>query len=128
MARKTILFRSSAYEKVEREFKIQATLEHPHIVCLEDYILSEENQPNKKRLTLYVEYCEMGNLHEYIQDVIDVRTTILPDFIWHFIGQLGSALSYCHNRSPPEAVVLHRDLKPNNSKLLLKFTLLPFPY
>jgi serine/threonine protein kinase len=119
------MFRSSDYAKIEREYKIQAKLDHPHIARLEHFELSEENQQNKRRLTIYIEYCENGNLDDYVRDSFEKQTRIPPDFIWRFIEQLGSALSYCHNRSPPEDVVLHRDLKPNNSKLLLKSTLFP---
>jgi NIMA (never in mitosis gene a)-related kinase len=77
-----------------------------------------------------VEYCDGGDLGVYIEDLKTNNEFAKEWLVWNVLAQLVSALYYCHygadhskvepNILKPKSgdrTVLHRDLKPKNSKL-----------
>lgn len=76
-----------------------STLHHDNVVALLDCI----DQP--LYVYLVMEYCNGGDLAEYLQQ----RTTLREDTISLFFRQVASALCALHARG-----IVHRDLKPQN--------------
>ena len=60
-------------------------------------------------LNIFMEYCPGGTLTEVIEKHKSEGTKIDAASVWRWLGQLASALQYCHARR-----VLHRDLKTGN--------------
>ena len=88
----------SFLERFEREARIVARLEHPHIVPIYDYA-DVDNQPY-----FVMKYIEGGTLKRRL-----IKQGITLDEIKGMMTLLADALSYAHEKG-----VLHRDIKPSN--------------
>lgn len=86
-------------ERFEREAKIVASLEHPHILPVIDYGSAEDGTPY-----IVMRYMEGGSLDDVMRS-----GGLTLQRIAEYLKQIGSALDYAHRRG-----VIHRDLKPNN--------------
>ena len=85
-------------ERFQREARIVASLEHPHILPV--YDVGEHGD----QVYLVMRLLEGGDLKERQEaDPLSVEASI------KLIGQLASALTYAHQRG-----IIHRDLKPQN--------------
>ena len=85
--------------RIKREIKILSILDHPNII--KTYKISE----TPKKYYIIMEYCEGGELFDYI-----VEKERLDEFESSiFFYQLINALDYIHSKG-----VAHRDLKPEN--------------
>ena len=80
-------------------------LQHAHIVTYKASYLDQATMT----LNIFMEYCPGGTLTEVIEKHKSEGTKIDAASVWRWLGQLGSALQYCHARR-----VLHRDLKTGN--------------
>lgn len=91
---------SAAFLRFQREAQALSSLNHPNIVVVFDFGLSEEGFP-----FLVMDYLEGQNLHQLIQQEnrLDVERAV-PIFI-----QICNAMAHAHSRG-----ILHRDLKPDN--------------
>ena len=91
--------------RIQREIKILSMLEHPNII--KTYKISE----TPKKYFIIMEYCEGGELFDYIveRDRLDEYESSI------FFYQLINALDYIHSKG-----VAHRDLKPENLLLSQK--------
>lgn len=85
-------------ERFEREAKIIAGLEHPHILPVIDYG-SDNGIPY-----IVMRYIEGGSLDDKLR-----KGGMALRQVATYITQIGSALDYAHRHG-----VVHRDLKPNN--------------
>jgi serine/threonine protein kinase len=94
-----ILIEMEAFERFERELRIMQSLKHPNIVCLEDIVFDDN------LIYLIMEYCEKGELFQYI---IDQRKLNEP-FARKMFSQIVNGLIYIHTRN-----IAHRDIKPEN--------------
>lgn len=80
-----------------------------------------------------MEFCEKGDLADYIHKTMVADDEVPLARIWSIINQIGLALYRCHNGqnhpqdpagqyvSPPGTTnirVYHRDIKPANGKLI----------
>ena len=89
---------------------------------------------------MYMEYCGGGDLAHYIKKLKEENKYADEGFVWHIFAQLIAALYRCHCGEDPPAIgdnvfgsvkqekqglpskvggkvmILHRDLKPDNSK------------
>ena len=94
--------------RIKREIKILSILDHPNII--KTYKISE----TPKKYYIIMEYCEGGELFDYI-----VEKERLDEFESSiFFYQLINALDYIHSKG-----IAHRDLKPENlSKIFLNKT------
>ncbi len=81
-----------------QEFKMLASLRHPHIISVLDYGFDENLQP----------YYTM-ELLENAQDVIEAGSLLPQDEQIRLLIQVLQALAYLHRRG-----IIHRDLKPDN--------------
>ena len=123
-------------EQLTAEFNILSSLRHPNIVAY----YHREHLKASQELYLYMEYCGGGDLGMVIKTLKTTNKHAEEEFVWHILAQLVTALYRCHyGVDPPEVgsnilapasvkpsglkgkqaqvMILHRDLKPDNSKL-----------
>jgi len=90
---------AKALERFQREARLIARLEHPHLLPVYDY--NGEHDPPY----IVMRYLEGGTL----KDALEMGTTIpLTDTV-HIMRQVSAALDYAHRQG-----VIHRDIKPSN--------------
>lgn len=89
------------YSKNEKlkEAAILSQLKHRNLIKLHDYF-SEHGY-----LYLVTEYCEKGDLSNYMENSVCLPKTK----IWKFVIEMTLALAYLHNSD-----IIHCDLKPQN--------------
>ena len=89
--------------RIKREIKILSMMDHPNII--KTYKISE----NEKNYYIIMEYCDGGELFNYIveKEKLDQNEASM------FFYQLISALEYIHSLG-----IAHRDLKPENLLLV----------
>jgi serine/threonine protein kinase len=85
--------------RFQREAKLSARLDHPHIVRVYD---CEEHDG---RLYLSMELLEGGSLKEYVRP----QDPLVPEQAAQLLITLASAIQYAHEQG-----IVHRDLKPGN--------------
>ena len=85
--------------RIQREIKILSMLEHPNII--KTYTISE----TPKKYYIIMEYCEGGELFDYIVEKERLKESEASIFFY----QLINALEYIHSKG-----IAHRDLKPEN--------------
>lgn len=88
----------SFVERFQREARIIAKLEHPHILPIIDFGESEGIY------YIVMRYMDGGSLDDRMR-----QRRLAPQEIAHYLDQIASALDYAHQKG-----VIHRDLKPNN--------------
>lgn len=91
------------FQTIINEINLLKSLDHPNIMKIYEYFADEQ------QFYIVSEYCEGGELFDFIQSRGSMNETIIAT-IFH---QIMSALLYCHNHQ-----IIHRDIKPEN--LLLK--------
>ena len=96
--RSSILHDSGLRERFQREARLIARLEHPHLLPVYDF--DGESDPPY----IVMRYLEGGTLKQ-----VEQRGGIPRDEILHVLRQLAGALDYAHRQG-----VVHRDLKPSN--------------
>ncbi len=87
-------------KRFKQEAEALAALEHPNIIHVRDYGLTENGQPY-----MVLDYVEGMSMSQMIQS----RGPIPTAFAIEFFIQIADALDHAHERG-----VLHQDLKPNN--------------
>lgn len=85
-------------ERFQREAKVIAKLEHPHILPVIDFGEADGDY------YIVMRYIDGGSLDDKMRN----QRLSLPE-ISHYLDQIGSALDHAHAQG-----VIHRDLKPNN--------------
>ncbi|MFQ3535579.1 MAG: serine/threonine-protein kinase [Aggregatilineales bacterium] len=88
----------SFVERFQREARIIAKLEHPHILPVIDFGESEGIY------YIAMRYMDGGSLDDRLR-----QRRLRPEEIAHYLNQIASALDYAHQKG-----VIHRDLKPSN--------------
>jgi len=94
----SILHDSGLRERFQREARLIARLEHPHLLPVYDF--DGEHDPPY----IVMRYLEGGTLKEVRQ-----RGEVPRDELLYILRQLAGALDYAHRQG-----VVHRDLKPSN--------------
>ncbi|MCA9906049.1 MAG: serine/threonine protein kinase, partial [Anaerolineae bacterium] len=89
---------SKALERFQREARLIARLEHPHLLPVYDY--NGEHDPPY----IVMRYLEGGTL----KDALEAGAIPLTDTV-HILRQVSAALDYAHRQG-----VIHRDIKPSN--------------
>jgi len=110
----SVIDQDDQIKRLKREARILRGLDHPNIVGYRGY----EVNPVQKRwgtdleFTFYMDWIEGPTLRDILEEGKAHRELSGGETDAIF-AQLGSALSYCHDRG-----VLHRDMKPSNVKLM----------
>ncbi|MCC6614659.1 MAG: protein kinase [Anaerolineae bacterium] len=91
---------AKALERFQREARLIARLEHPHLLPVYDY--NGEHDPPY----IVMRYLEGGTLKDALE--MGESTIPLTDVV-HILRQVGAALDYAHRQG-----VIHRDIKPSN--------------
>lgn len=90
---------SAGLERFNREARLIARLEHPHLVPVYDY--NGQHDPPY----IVMRYLESGTLKE----ILDRHGALPVREIVYMLRQVASALDYAHRQG-----VIHRDIKPSN--------------
>ena len=103
MKNKSIAKRGEALQEVE----MLVQLKHNNIVALLDFF--EFRGKFKTGLAIVMEFCENGNLQEYLEIIAPtlIRIELPRRKLWY--TQLSCALQFIHSKG-----IIHRDLKPPN--------------
>lgn len=102
-------------EKVEREVKALAKLDHQNIVrycsCWDgnDFTLEESNSPRSltKCLFIQMEYCDKGTLEQWLEKRRDQKPN--KSLSLELYEQIVAGVDFIHSNG-----LIHRDLKPSN--------------
>ncbi|CAI5709285.1 unnamed protein product [Hyaloperonospora brassicae] len=94
------------------EVNILRELRHPHIVRYLDRVIDKQ----ATRIYIVMEYCEGGDLGQFIKRKKREGSYIEEGFIWHIFTHIFLALKECHRHREGNVVrpILHRDIKPGN--------------
>ena len=102
-----------AEKNFRRELQNLHNLKHPNIIQILDYL------NNKNTNYIILEYCNGGNLGEYVKKYINKNKAPLNEFfIQKLLRQIAPALEYMHSKN-----IIHRDIKLEN--ILLNFNNYP---
>ncbi|CAH8619617.1 unnamed protein product [Schistosoma intercalatum] len=95
---------SEAVQKdYEKEAHLLSSLKHPYILCI------HESFVDKNRFCIVSEYCEGGDLTNYLKQVKSKGERISEKIIGKWLVQIILATVYMHKNK-----ILHRDLKTSN--------------
>ena len=104
---------ADAQKNFRRELQNLHNLKHPNIIQILDYL------NNKKTNYIILEYCNGGNLRDYIRRYMNVNRQPLNEFfIQKLLLQIAPALEYMHSKN-----IIHRDIRLEN--ILLNFNNYP---
>lgn len=94
------------------EVNILRELRHPHIVRYLDRVIDKA----ATKIYIVMEYCEGGDLSQYIKRKKREGSYIEENFIWHIFTHIFLALKDCHRHREGNTIrpILHRDIKPGN--------------
>lgn len=96
-------------EATELEVQLLREMRHPNIVGYRDCYVNGDGH-----LCIFMEYCDHGDAHSYMQAVRRAGQPPLPEAqVWEWLVQIALALSALHGRK-----ILHRDLKTQNVFLM----------
>mmetsp|Transcript_29160 Transcript_29160/g.83581 ORF Transcript_29160/g.83581 Transcript_29160/m.83581 type:complete len:402 (+) Transcript_29160:72-1277(+) len=93
----------------EVEVKVLSSLKHPYIVRYWESFM------NDRYLCIVMDYCEGGDLWQYIAQCRRNRTPVIEPQVVRWFTQMCLALKYMHEKN-----VLHRDIKTQNIFLTRK--------
>ena len=102
-----------AQKNFRRELQNLHNLKHPNIIHILDYL------NNQSYNYIVLEYCNGGNLREYLQKYMEKNKAPLNEFfIQKILRQIAPALEFMHSKN-----IIHRDIKLEN--ILLNFNTYP---
>jgi serine/threonine protein kinase/tetratricopeptide (TPR) repeat protein len=92
--------------RFEREAKLMAQLNHPHIVHVYDF------GETGHHYYLVMEYVAGGTLKEWLKKNRQTGPGMAPEQVTPILRQISAALDFAHQQG-----IIHRDLKPSNIML-----------
>ena len=97
------------FNYMKTEITILKSLDHPNIVKL------KEVKKTKKHFYLVMEYCNGGDLYNFLQKYQEKnKSAFSEEIVQYLMRQIMSAMHYLHSKN-----IMHRDIKLEN--ILLKF-------
>jgi serine/threonine protein kinase len=94
-----ISINAQSYQEFQAEARINARLDHPHIIRLLDFGFHQQTP------YLVMEYAPNGTLRQ----LYPKKSLMPPQQIVKYVSQIAAALDYAHQQN-----VIHRDVKPEN--------------
>ncbi|TNJ28283.1 Kinase, NEK [Giardia muris] len=105
---------SDIQQRIEQEYQLVRSLEHPHIIKYHDYIVDREHQA----LYLISDYFSRKDLESYCALRHERGAALDEEDVWLILAQLVDVLAYCHSPAKPLhpdiGPVLHRNIRPEN--------------
>jgi len=92
-------------ERFLREAKLVATLDHLHIVHIDDFGLEEQ----AAKAYLVMPFLGRGTVQDILKEAREQQRSLDMEQVVSFLEQISSALDYAHQHG-----VVHLDLKPQN--------------
>ena len=93
-----LISKKSSFSNFVNEIKIVNTLNHPHVIKLNEILY------NQKNFIMVLEYLSGGNLNDYLMENRPSETEIKS-----FSREFAKTMEYIHSKN-----IIHRDLKPEN--------------
>jgi NIMA (never in mitosis gene a)-related kinase len=90
-------------KNAEVEVRVLSCLKHPYIVRYSESFVYDQ------KLCIVMDYCEGGDLSQYVSARRRQRTTIPEPQVLRWLTQMSLALKHMHDKN-----VLHRDIKTQN--------------
>ncbi len=92
----------------QREATVLARLDHPNLPKVSDFFSEGDID------ILVMDYVPGPDLQQLVDEARQEGRFLPQEQVLEWAQQLGAALAYLHNQSPP---IVHRDIKPSNIKL-----------
>ncbi|KAL8686753.1 MAG: hypothetical protein Q9218_006887 [Villophora microphyllina] len=108
------------------EMDLLRELKHPNIVEYIAGFIIQVREPfeRRSRASMYLEYCDQGNLYDFVERRVKTNRPLGEPWIWDMFIQLVGALAFiqygarnaCYDAEVPEdwVGVIHRDIKMDN--------------
>eukprot|EP01080_Neovahlkampfia_damariscottae_P007021 gene7021-11186_t len=90
-------------DPINKELDILRIINHKNVLAIHESFMFQESE--NWYFALVSEYCEVGDLYEYIKQSPDLKELDLLKLI----GQIIEGLDYIHSKK-----IIHRDIKPQN--------------
>ncbi|HZR43342.1 MAG TPA: serine/threonine-protein kinase, partial [Ktedonobacteraceae bacterium] len=99
----------SLVTRLEREARLIASLHHPNIVQIHDFLVSHPSEIEGTVVYMVMDYVEGPTLAQYLQNTSRVGRFPSPNDIVHIFTPICLAIDYAHQKG-----MIHRDIKPAN--------------
>ncbi|KAJ5075135.1 serine/threonine-protein kinase [Anaeramoeba ignava] len=94
-------------KKVLRELQVMEKIKHQN--CVNLFSIEPENYQDADLIYVVMEYCDLGDLNEYLELKKDKNEKLSIEEVTEIFGQIVLGLRFLYEKG-----IVHRDLKPEN--------------